>query len=120
MVSAPRTPYLAIAAIALLLPEKIQMKNQNKNMYPHVEAWKQSGISLTAYAKSIGMQPAAFEYWVKKFRKEQKKADVGFVELLPASSQQGVLTQSGQIPTGQPQGNIVLSLANGMSIKISF
>ncbi|MDD2965746.1 MAG: GNAT family N-acetyltransferase, partial [Bacteroidales bacterium] len=42
-VSAPRTPYLAIAAIALLLPEKIQMKNQNKNMYPHVEAWKQSG-----------------------------------------------------------------------------
>ena len=96
------------------------MKNQDKNMHPHVEAWKKSGISMAAYAKSIGMQKAAFEYWVKKFRKEQKKADVGFVEILPASSQQKGRTRLGQMPTEQRQGDIVLSFANGMSIKISF
>jgi len=96
------------------------MKNQDQNMYPHVEAWKQSGISLTAYAKSIGLQSATFEYWVRKFRNEQKKADAGFVEILPTMSKQEGPKRSGQMPTEQRQGDIVLSFANGMSIKISF
>lgn len=96
------------------------MKNQDKNMYPHVEAWKQSGLSMSAYAKSIGMQPAAFEYWIKKFRKQQKKTDVSFVEILPTSSQQKGQKRSEQMPTEQRQGDIVLSFSNGMSIKISF
>ena len=96
------------------------MKNQDKNMYPHVEAWKKSGISMSAYAQSIGMHAAAFEYWVKKFRKAQKKADVSFVEILPTSLKQKGQKRSGQMPTEQHQGDIVLSFANGLSIKISF
>lgn len=96
------------------------MKNQDKNMYPHVEAWKQSGISMSAYGQSIGMQTAAFEYWVRKFRKAQKKEDAGFVEILPALSKEKEQKPSGQMPMQQHQGEIVFSFANGMSIKVSF
>ena len=96
------------------------MKNQDSNMLPKVEAWKQSGIKMAEYAQSIGMQPAAFEYWVRKFRNKQKKSDVGFVEILPTYSKQKEQQPSGQMPTDQHHGEIVFSFANGMSIKVSF
>jgi transposase-like protein len=96
------------------------MKNNEKDMYLKVEAWKQSGMNMTEYAKSIGMLKAAFEYWVRKFRNAQKKEDAGFVEILPTLSKEKEQKPSGQMPMQQHQGEIVFSFANGMSIKVSF
>jgi len=96
------------------------MKNQDSNMLPKVEAWKQSGMKMAEYAQSIGMQTAAFEYWVRKFRKAQKKEDAGFVEIFPAAAKSKGQKPSVQRSADQHQGEIVFSFANGMSIKVSF
>ncbi|MDO8897016.1 MAG: hypothetical protein Q7V19_05150 [Bacteroidales bacterium] len=96
------------------------MKNNDQDMYPKVEAWKQSGMNMAQYAQSIGLNKAVFEYWVRKFRKGQKKEDAGFVEILPTMSKEKEQKPSGQMPMQQHQGEIVFSFANGMSIKVSF
>lgn len=96
------------------------MKNKEKDMYPKVEAWKQSGMNMTDYAASIGMKKAAFEYWVRKFRNAEKKRDAGFVEILPTLSKEKEQKPSVQMPMQQHQGEIVFSFANGMSIRVSF
>ena len=96
------------------------MKNQDSNMHPKVEAWKQSGMKMADYAQSIGMKKAAFEYWVRKFRDAQKKKDTGFVEIFPAAAKAKVQKPMVQRATEQSQGEIVFSFANGMSIKVSF
>jgi len=96
------------------------MKNQDSNMLPKVEAWKQSGMKMAEYAQSIGMQPAAFEYWVRKFRDAQKKKDAGFVEIFPVAAKANQQKPLVQRAIEQPQGEIVFSFANGMSIKVSF
>lgn len=96
------------------------MKNQDSNMYPKVEAWKQSGMKMADYAQSIGMSRAAFEYWVRKFRKAHKKADAGFFEIFPIVTKGEEKKPSVQRVVDQPQGEIVFSFVNGMSIKVSF
>ena len=96
------------------------MKNQDSNMHPKVEDWKQSGMNMTEYAASIGMKKAAFEYWVRKFRDAQKKTDAGFVEIFPPAAKANQQKPLVQRATEQSQGEIVFSFANGMSIKVSF
>jgi transposase-like protein len=89
-------------------------------MYPKVEAWKQSGMKMADYAKSIGMTRTAFEYWVRKFRRAPKKADAGFVEIFPAATKGKYQEPSAQRAVDHSQGEIVFSFANGMSIKVRF
>jgi len=89
-------------------------------MLPKVEAWKQSGMKMADYAHSIGMQPTAFEYWVRKFRNAQKKKDAAFVEIFPEASKAKQQDPLVQRTIEQSQGEIVFSFANGMSIKVSF
>jgi transposase-like protein len=89
-------------------------------MYPKVEAWYQSGLSLSEYAQSIGMSKSAFEYWARKYRNAQKNKVGGFVEIFPTSSNSMEQNPLAQKVAAQPQGEIVFSFANGMSIKVSF
>lgn len=96
------------------------MKNKENDMYPKVEAWKQSGMNMTEYAASIGMKKAAFEYWVRKFRNAQKKRDAGFVEIFPTLPMQKDQKTVKPMPMQEHQGEIVFSFANGMSIRVSF
>ena len=96
------------------------MKNQDSNMYPKVEAWKQSGMTMADYAQSIGMNRTAFEYWVRKFRNAQNKKDVGFVEIFPSAAKAKQQRPLAQRAIEQSHSEIVFSFANGMSIKVSF
>lgn len=94
-----------------------QYKKQ-KEMFSKVEAWRRSGMAMSAYAQSQGYTASGFEYWVRKYRKQIKKEDAEFVQLFPpAKSNTNPIQQ--QPPVKQSQGEIVFSFANGMTITIN-
>jgi transposase-like protein len=44
------------------------MKSKAKD---HVQAWKESGISQREYARTNGINPNTFAYWIRKDRESQ-------------------------------------------------
>lgn len=45
----------------------------------HLEAWRRSGWTLTAYARSVGMSFQRLHRWRRKLEKARAAAGVGFV-----------------------------------------
>lgn len=90
-----------------------------KEMYSKVEACKQSGLSMVAYAQSIGMSASGFEYWVRKYRKEHKKVNDAFVQIFPSIEVNPEQKRFEHPPVERSQGEIVFSFANGMTIRVS-
>lgn len=90
-----------------------------KEMCTKVAAWKQSGMSMIAYAQSIGMSPSGFEYWVRKYRKEYKKLNDEFVQVFPSIEGNSEQKRFQHPPVERSQGEIVFSFANGMTIRVS-
>lgn len=88
-------------------------------MYPKIEAWKQSGMSMTSYAKSQGMRASGFQYWVSKHRKEHKQDHTEFVQVFPSAKAKPQPMQVQHPTVEQNQGDIVFSFANGMTIRIN-
>lgn len=72
-----------------------------KQMYDHIDHWKQSGLSQKAYCSQHGLVHHQFVYWVSKRRKSQ----------LPSSD---FVTLS--MP--EVKGDIQLRLPNGVEINL--
>ena len=63
--------------------------SQECEMFPHIEAWKASGLSQKAYCQQHQIVPHVFYYWLSKHRlKHQPGEEKGFVpvKVLPAKS----------------------------------
>jgi transposase-like protein len=58
------------------------MKSKAKD---HVQAWKESGISQREYARTNGINPNTFAYWIRKDRESRLQITSDFHELMPVS-----------------------------------
>lgn len=72
-----------------------------KQMYDHIDHWKQSGLSQKHYCEQNGLVLHQFVYWVGKRRKAQEN-HTDFITL--------------SMP--QQQGDIQLRLPNGVEITL--
>jgi hypothetical protein len=53
-------------------------------MFPIVEQWKKSGLSIKAFASSQGLNNFSFQYWCKKYKAKNsllKKLDPKFIPI---------------------------------------
>lgn len=91
---------------------------KEKEMYQKIEAWKQSGMSMTSYANSQGFTASGFEYWVRKYRKHIKK-NIEFVQVFPSAKAEPQPMQAQHLSVEPSQGEIFFSFANGMTIRIN-
>lgn len=48
-------------------------KNRQEEMYLAIELWQESGLSQRAYCKQEGLTRSSFEYWLKKYRREDNQ-----------------------------------------------
>ena len=53
-------------------------KEKMKAVYAN---WQKSGMNKKAFCQQIGMPPATFFYWIKKFEEKQLSSAPGFLEL---------------------------------------
>ena len=63
--------------------------SKESEMFPHIEAWKTSGLSQKAYCEQHQIILHVFYYWLSKHRiKHQPDNEKGFVpvKVLPAKS----------------------------------
>lgn len=97
----------------------MKQDEKQKEMFSRVKAWKQSGMSMVSYAQSQGLSASGFEYWVSKYRKEYKKENTEFVQIFPSAKTNPKPMQAQQPPVERSQGEIVLSFANGTTIRIN-
>lgn len=54
----------------------------DETMFPLVEQWKKSGLSIKAFSLSQGLNNFSFQYWCKKHKAKNsllKKADARFI-----------------------------------------
>ena len=97
------------------------MRQRKKaEMYPLVKKWQQIGQSKLAFSKAHGLKAHTFQYWVKKYEKEQcskpsSKDRSEFVPLL-VSNQVGDVDTSIQIKLSYPNG-VCLELPNQVSLN---
>lgn len=45
------------------------------------EEWKSSGLSMKAFSLERNINPATFNYWSRRIRKERRQAPVDFLRL---------------------------------------
>lgn len=61
------------------------MKNKHKStmeMYPLIEEWEQSGVSVLGFCKERNLSVSSFHYWIKKYREQKSSTgESGFVRL---------------------------------------
>lgn len=90
----------------------------NEEMPAHVKNWMQSGMSIKAYAETIGISNGKLAYWARKLKnvKGTQGDPPGFIELCTSGYAPEVSqpAQTGNSPTPQ----IVLTFPNGMCLKI--
>jgi hypothetical protein len=88
-------------------------KGKNEKMFAHVNEWKESGLSIRAYAKTIGFSKSKFEYWVRKVKAVN---DVG------AETNSVAFVEVPSLPKVQPRNfnepKVVLTFPNGVSLTI--
>jgi hypothetical protein len=79
------------------------MQNRDKiekDMFAHIEHWKQSGISQKQYCQDHAITYHSFHYWFKRFKRNNDQKPAAFTEL--------------QVQTGQPC--MELLFANGKRV----
>ena len=87
-------------------------------MYPHIEAWKTSGLSQKAYCEQHHIVLHVFYYWLSKHRiKQQAANETGFVpvKVLPVKSSavsMEIIGSNGNrlVFLGQPDPSYIKSL----------
>lgn len=88
-------------------------REKNEKMFAFVKEWKESGLSIAAYAKTIGFSKSKLEYWIRKQKAvndiDTKLNNVAFVEVPTLAKGQA---QSSYKP------QVVLTFPNGMSLSI--
>ena len=80
---------------------------KNRFWQAHIETWKQSGISQTAYCRSKGLSWRSFGYWKKKFY--SRKPPLTFVP---------VTIKRFPPPAGPPGTSLKLLTRSGYGIEI--
>ena len=97
----------------------MKREEKTKEMFLKVDAWKQSGMTILAYAQIQGLSVSSLKYWIYKQRKDLGKDQADFVELFPSAKSNPNPAQPQRLSVGQQQGEVVLSFANGLTITIN-
>jgi hypothetical protein len=99
-------------------------REKSKKMLAHVEGWQQSGMSLNAYSRSIGIPQHTLRYWSGKLKSPAEAKEgynkvtypsPGFVEINAPVNNKGMV--QGQLPL-LPKLQIELNFPNGLCLKI--
>ena len=85
-----------------------QVSRSKDEMFPIVEAWRDSGLSKKAFCEERGIVKSIFYYWYKKYREENVSG--GFIPLLPEASQ--ALAPGHTIEIQYPNGVLLRLPAN--------
>ena len=59
------------------------MKRTSKQMYPIIESYLASGQDQNSFCRQAGISKSALNYWLGKYRREQKHPIASFVEIIP-------------------------------------
>ena len=97
----------------------MKREEKTKEMFSKVDAWKQSGMTILAYAQIQRLSVSSLKYWIYKQRKDLGKVQADFVELFPSAKSNPNPAQPQRLSVGQQQGEVVLSFANGLTITIN-
>ena len=97
----------------------MKREEKTKEMFSKVDAWKQSGMTILAYAQIQGLSVSSLKYWIYKQRKDLGKVQADFVELFKSAKSNPNPAQPQRLSVGQQQGEVVLSFANGLTITIN-
>ncbi len=62
-----------------------EVSNRQKEMYTHIETWKQSGTTQKVYCAEQHINTAVFQYWLRKYRKQHTTVD-GFFPIQPMAT----------------------------------
>ncbi len=69
------------------------MKRESSNtteMFVHIESWKSSGLSQSAFCKQHQLKPPTFYYWLKRYRLKQMPVEQkGFIPVSLTPVKQG-------------------------------
>ena len=87
--------------------QEMEPAEKNKFWQAHIEAWKQSGISQSAYCRGKSLSLRSFGYWKKKFC--GKKPPMAFVP---------VAVKRFLSPAGPPGTSLKLLTRGGYGIEI--
>ena len=92
------------------------MQNQMKEQVEcgwatHVESWRQSGLSQSAYCRQEGINNKKFHYHLHRLRNEEYKPELTFIEAKPIIKS-AVITKPG------PKTSIRLILPNGVQARL--
>jgi hypothetical protein len=92
-------------------------RGKDKEMFAHVERWKESGMSIGTYAKTIGFSNGKLEYWARKLKvvDATNNNNIEFVEL-PSMAEDIEITN--KTPKSLPHPQIVLTFPSGMRVNI--
>ena len=86
--------------------QEMGLAEKNKFWQAHIETWKQSGISQSAYCRGKGLSLRSFGYWKKKFF---RKLPVTFVP---------VAVKTFPFPIGLSGPSLKLLTRTGFGIEI--
>jgi len=86
-------------------------------MYAKIEEWKQSGMTIRAFAAQMGISKSAFEYWITRKRNSERQMP-RFIELVAnsASSVPGHM-ETDPKATQSPR-RVELTFPNGLCLRI--
>ncbi|TQM48545.1 hypothetical protein BDE36_0230 [Arcticibacter tournemirensis] len=62
--------------------------SQESEMFPHIQAWKSSGLSQKSYCEQNNIASHIFHYWLSKYRIREQGVDTekGFVAVKVVSA----------------------------------
>ena len=88
------------------------MQNQMKEQVEcgwatHVESWRQSGLSQSAYCRQEGISNKKFHYHLHRLRNEECKPELSFIEAKP-------IIKSAVTTKPEAKASIRLILPNGV------
>ncbi len=81
-------------------------------MFPLVEQWQQSGLSIKSFSASQGLNNFSFQYWCKKYKTKNdllKKADPRFIP---------IAIKAPDAPSGNTKPKLELHLPCGLELII--
>ncbi len=81
------------------------MKDKHKSsaqMYPFIEEWEQTGLSVISFCKERDLSVSSFHYWIKKYR--QGKSSINQSNFVRLQIHEKGLVNSGSCELVFPDG----------------
>lgn len=89
------------------------MKNEAKKMRKLYDQWQTQGISKQAFCNQNGIGYHKFNYWVKKFKSEER------IGILPVSGFSQIPSNEPDLAPDEKQAHAVITFPSGARLELS-